>query len=182
MRRPWGWVVFFVVLTGLSVIAVVLPILYNLGQQLRQEGLDEARLRWREKGPADYDLTFNVYVDRDRLPLRHVVIVRGGRVVFSACEGEPVEMSAEANAVMGLPLGGVGRSRAFTVPNLFEHLQRLLDEEQVDRRNFLVAVFDPATGWPRRFIRRLRGTNTREEWNLKLWKPGELDEEAKKYR
>jgi len=33
MRRPWGWVLFFVVLTGLSVIAVVLPIAYNLGQQ-----------------------------------------------------------------------------------------------------------------------------------------------------
>jgi hypothetical protein len=182
MRRPWGWVVFFVVLGGLSLIAVILPILYNLGQQLRQEALDQARTRWQEAGPADYDLTFNVYVDRDRLPLRNVVVVRGGKVVLAACEGEPVETSPEASAAMGLPLGGIGRSRGYTVPRLFDHLQKLLDEEQEDRRNFLVAVFDPATGWPRRFIRRIRGTSTREEWNLKLWKPGELEEQAKRYR
>ena len=144
--------------------------------------LEDAHRRWDEKGPADYDLTFNVYVDRDRQPLRHVVMVRGGVVVFAACEGEPVQFAPELAGVVGLPLAGVGKSRAYTVPLLFDHLRKLLDDEGEDRRNFLIAVFDPQTGWPRRFIRRVRGTPVREEWNLKLWKLGELDEQARRYK
>jgi hypothetical protein len=182
-RRSWGWIVFFVILTALCVVAITLPIVYNLGQQLRQEALDEARLRWREHGPDDYDLTFSVYIDRDRQPLRHLVLVRHGKAVFSTCEGEPVEFSPELSAALGLPLGGVGKSRGFTVPLLFDHLQNLLDEQQESEgKNFLVAVFDPTEGWPRRFVWRIRGTSRREEWNLKVWKPGELEEQAKRRR
>jgi hypothetical protein len=163
-QRSWGWIVFFVVLTALCVVAITLPIVYNLGQQLRQEALDEARLRWREHGPDDYDLTFSVYLDRDRQPQRYRVNVRGGKVTSATFEGEPVE-------------------RAFTVPLLFDHLQKLLDEQQESEgKNFLVAVFDPVEGWPRRFVWRIRGTSQREEWNLKVWKPGELEEQAKRRR
>lgn len=182
-RRSWGWVAFFVVLGVMSVVAVILPIWYNLGQQLRREQLDEARLLWREHGPSDYDLTFNVYVSRERLPSRHVVRVRHGKVVLATCEGEPVEMSPELAAAVGLPLGGAGTSKAFTVPRLFDHIEQLLDEqEESEGKNFLVAVFDPREGWPRRFVWRVRGTDQREEWNLKLWTPGELEEQAKRQR
>jgi hypothetical protein len=37
-----------------------------------------------------------------------------------------------------------------------------------------VAAFDPKDGYPRRFISRVRGTSTREEWNLRLWPAGTL--------
>ncbi|MBY0232916.1 MAG: hypothetical protein K2W96_26840 [Gemmataceae bacterium] len=172
---------FFLVLAAMCVAAIALPIVYNLGQQLTQGQLDEAKARWREKGPEDYDLTFNIYQDRDPKPLRHLVAVRKGEVVFAAVEGVPSHVSPALGAALGLPMGG--KEPAFTVPLVFAHLQAMLDEEAEDgRKNFLVAVFDKETGFPRRFVRRVRRSSTREEWNLKVWKPGELDEEAKRYR
>ena len=56
---------------------------------------------WRERGPADYDLTFNIRFDRDPTRERHVVRVRGGRVVFAACEGEAARPSGPRRVGQG---------------------------------------------------------------------------------
>jgi hypothetical protein len=182
-RRNYGWMIFFVVLTALSVTAVVLPIVYNLGQQLRPEQLDEARLRWRERGPADYDLTFNIRFDRDPIRERHVVRVRGGQVQFAACEGEVLYASPALGGAIGLPFGTTAEPPPWTVERVFDHLAGLLAQQQeTGGKDFLVAVFDPKEGYPRRFVRRIARTSTREEWDLKLWRPGELEQEAGRYR
>jgi hypothetical protein len=164
-----------VLLAGLAVTAMVLPILYNLGQQLRPEQLKEARQLWREAGPADYDLTYSVQYDREPLAERHVVLVRGGRIVWASCEGEVVQVSPAIGALIGLAAGGHGQGGR-DIPAIFAHLEDLLRQEgESKRRNLLVAVFDPKTGWPRRFIRRVSGTSTREEWLLGVWPAGELE-------
>jgi hypothetical protein len=167
------------VLAGLSVVAVVLPIVYNLDQQLRPGQLAAARERWRRAGPADYDLTYSVQYDRERLAQRHVVLVRGGRVAWASCEGEVVCVSPAVGAVVGLA-AGAGTAGGRDVPAIFDHVEALLREEgSPGRRNLLVAVFDPQAGWPRRIIRRVRGTSTREEWNLHVWPAGDLAREAR---
>jgi hypothetical protein len=174
--RTWRWVVFFAVLASLAGLGIVLPIVYNLGQQLRPEQLEAARRLWDEHGPADYDLTFAVTYDRERLAERHIVRVRGGQVVFASCEGELVQLGPALAAAVGLPIGGLGRGTGLGVPGIFDHIEALLRQQSTEgRRNFLVAVFDPHEGYPRRFIYRLRGTRTREEWDVRLWKPGELE-------
>lgn len=176
-QRAWRWAAYFLILAVLVGIAITLPILYNLNQQLRPDQLDAARERWRSQGPRDYDLTFSIQYDREPLAERHVVLVREGRVVMACCEGELVALSPVLGACVGLPGGaapGVGRD----VPAIFAHLQSLLEEEG-SQRNFLVAVFDPQTGWPRRFIRRVRRQSTREEWNLRVWPAGYLEEKAR---
>ncbi|MGL4555689.1 MAG: hypothetical protein ACRC33_31360 [Gemmataceae bacterium] len=182
-RNNYGWLGFFAVLTALSVTAVTLPIVYNLGQQLRPEQLDEARLRWREHGPADYDLTFNVRYDREPTRDRHVIRVRDRRLVVALCEGEVLYASPALGGAIGLPFGSAGEPPAWTVERIFDHVAGLLAEQQAtDGRNFLVAVFDPKEGYPRRFVRRIARTSTREEWDLKLWRPGELEQDARRYR
>ncbi len=178
--RPRRWIVFFVLLAGLAALGVVLPIVYNLGQQLRPEQLAAAKELWGREGPADYDLTYTVQYDREREAERHVVVVRGGRVVWASCEGEVVQVSPAVGAAVGVTAGGTLRGGR-DVPAIFARLEGLLAEEgEAGRRNFLVAVFDPKAGWPRRIIRRVRGTSTREEWNLRVWPAGEVERQARR--
>jgi hypothetical protein len=174
-RRAWRWLVFFGVLFALVLAAVTLPIVYNLGQQLRPDQLDAARQRWQANGPADYDLTFAITYDRERLAERHIVLVRGGKPVFASCEGEVELMAPALAAAVGLPAGGLGQGRALDIPGIFDHIESLLaSESTASRRNFQVAVFDPREGYPRRFIWRIRGTSTREEWDVRVWPAGAL--------
>jgi hypothetical protein len=180
-RRSRAWVAFFVLLLALASVGVAMPILYNLGQQLRPEQLAAARQRWRDHGPADYDLTYQVAYDRDPLAERHIVLVRGGKVVFASCEGEVRYQAPALAAAVGLPAGGLGKGGGLDVPAVFDHIDELLREQgAAARRNFLVAVFDPKDGYPRRFIRRVRGTPAREEWNLRLWPAGALGSGGKR--
>jgi hypothetical protein len=171
----WRWVSFFVLLTVLAAVGVTLPIVYNLNQQLTPEQLRQAQQRWQANGPKDYDLTYAITYDRERLAERHVVLVRGGEVVFESCEGEVVQMAPALSAAVGFPLGGAAEGAGRDVPSIFKHVETLLSEANTaQRRNFIVAVFDPREGYPRRFIRRVRGTKTREEWDVRLWPPGAL--------
>jgi hypothetical protein len=166
--RSRAWVGYVVVLVLLSAVAATVPIVYNLRQQLRPDELEAARQRWRKYGPEDYDLTFAIRYDRERLPERHIVIVRGGNVVLAACEGEIQTLSPALQAMAGLPAGGLSKDKGQDVPAILDHVADLLHEPDANR-NFLVAAFDSADGHPRRIIRRVRGSSTREEWNLRLW-------------
>lgn len=109
---------------------------------------------------------------------RHVVLVRDGRIVWASCEGEVVQLAPPLGALLGVSAGGSNRGGR-DVPAIFAHLDRLMqDQATAKRQNLLVAVFDPKTGWPRRIVHRVRGTSTREEWNLRVWPAGELERKA----
>src|SRR5262245_1791034 len=173
-----AWVGFFLVLAGLAVTGVVVPIVYNLGQQLRPEQLAAAKDRWGREGSAEYDLTYTIQYDREREAERHVVVVREGRIVWASCEGEVVQVSPAVGAAAGVT-AGAGLSGGRDVAAIFARLEELLAEEgESPRRNFLVAVFDPKEGWPRRIVWRVRGTSRREEWNLRVWPAGEVERQA----
>ena len=177
--RSRGWIAFFAGLIVLAVTGVTLPIVYNIGQQLKAEELEAARERWQSSGPADYDLTFSIRYDRDQLAERHIVLVRDGMATFAVCEGEVVHAAPALGSLLGLAGVNAERQRPRDVPAIFRHIEDLLkDQEESDGKNFLVVAFDPKDGHPRRIVRRVRKSSIREEWQFRLWLPGELAAKA----
>src|SRR5262249_41135113 len=88
---------------------------------------------------------------------------------------EVVLLNPAVGFAAGLPARAFpGDGEPHDVEALFAHIERVMREDaEGGRRNFVTAVFDEATGYPRRFVRRERGGDRREEWNLRLWGPGE---------
>jgi hypothetical protein len=168
-RRPW--LPFFAALALLAALAVVVPLLYNLGQQLRPEQLEQARARWRAEGPRDYDLEYTLRQGREEQAERYRVRVRGGRAVFASCDGEVLFLDPSAAAGAGLALVALsaGGGRGYTVEGVFDRIEEVLSQGAgAPRHNFTVAVFDPHDGHPRRFVHRVRGSDEREEWAFRL--------------
>jgi hypothetical protein len=166
-------VAFFVILASLSAVAVVLPIVYNIQQQLRPEQLAQAQELWRQRGPADYKLDYTLMVDRDPSLERYTVLVRRGRIVFAGGAGRIEVLDPDIGALAGPSVRGVvhHEERILDVPGIFDRIGSVLESDpQAGKRNLTVAVFDPVDGHPRRFIHRVRGTNQREEWIIRLYR------------
>ena len=52
---------------------------------------------------------------------------------------------------------------------MFEEIEKQLKEEEGGkRRNFVTAYFDPQLGYPVRYVRRVHGSRSRLEWNVRL--------------
>jgi hypothetical protein len=173
-RRSRRWIGFFVVLGALAVIAIVVPFVYNLSLQLKPEQLAEARRRWQENRPADYDLECLIkrveggVAERDQVCL---VQVRAGRVVFIVDEGEVVYLDPEMAVVAGPAVLGVSlQSPAnYGVPALFDQIEAVLRQRTTgERRDYTKADFDPGDGHPNHFIHRVPRTKERLEWFVKL--------------
>src|SRR5260370_25864130 len=103
-RRPrrGQWLVFFLLLGVLGAVAVIVPIVYNLGLQLKPEGVARARTLWGEKGPRDYDLELMRREDRQENTDEYRVKVRHGQVTSGV--GKRVGLILVDEAV-GLALG-----------------------------------------------------------------------------
>jgi hypothetical protein len=81
---------FFGVLAVLAVVAVSLETWYNLGQQLTPAQLEDARRRWQEHGPRDYDLVSivtQIHGEPDVLEAR----LHQGEVESVTVAGRPLE-------------------------------------------------------------------------------------------
>lgn len=177
--RSRGWLAFFAVLIVLGVAGVMWPLVYNLGQQLKGGDLEQARASWNASGRTDYDLTFSIRYDGDQIAERHIVLVRDGKAAFASCEGEVVHAAPALGALLGLSGFDGERQRPRDMPAIFHHIGNLLkDQDESEGKNFLVAVFDPRDGYPRRFVWRVRRSSKREEWLIRLWLPGELAAKA----
>ena len=160
--RPRAWVWFFVVLAGMSAAAVALPLVYNLSIQLRPEELAAARGRWRANGPRDYDLQYQEKITEngEQTESNWSVEIRGGRVTAATCDGRALRAGDYPN---------------LTVEGEFAEIERglQLDLAQGARRNYATAAFDLHDGHPVHYVRRVRGSGDRLEWNVNLFKPGE---------
>ena len=62
-----------------------------------------------------------------------------------------------------------------TVEGQFAEIERglQLDQAEAVRRNYATAAFDLRDGHPTHYVRRVRGSGDRLEWNVNLFKPGE---------
>src|SRR5262245_47338849 len=91
--RSWVW--FFAALAVLAIAAVAINWTYNARQQLTPEQLAAAEERWKQHGPADYDLEVEKIISgaasdaavRDRITVR----VRRGQVVAAELNGAELE-------------------------------------------------------------------------------------------
>ena len=168
------WVYFFVVLTTLGVVALVLPFLYNLRIQLKPEELAAARGKWQANGPRDYDLDLMRREDRQEAADEYHIKVRDGRVTSVVGRAEGILLIDET---VGLALGPCIRANPppdnmppCTVEEMFDEMERRLkrDVDSAGRRNYATAQFDTRDGHPHRYVHRVAGTKQRLEWIVKL--------------
>jgi hypothetical protein len=165
---------FFVVLVGMASVAIVLPIVYNLGLQLKPGDVAEARRKWQENGPRDYDLELMRRVDQSETPDEYRIKVRGGRVTSVVGKADGILLIDET---VGLALGPWIRAKSppdnmppCTVDEMLDEIQSRArrDAESTGRRNFATASFDSRDGHPHRYVHRVAGTKQRLEWIVKL--------------
>ena len=172
-RRSRRWIGFFVILSGLAVVAIVVPIVFNLSIQLRPEQLAVARQRWQENTPLNYDLEYLIKTtQRDREDeSSYLVQVRSGRVVLVLCNDDLayLDPSLALVAGLGVPALSSENPRQFAVLALFDKIEAALRQDEMSgRRNFATAQFDPKDGHPFHYVHRIRGTKERVEWNIKI--------------
>ncbi|MBI1918403.1 MAG: hypothetical protein HYS12_27245 [Planctomycetes bacterium] len=161
-RSPrWAW--YFGVLLVLGVIAVAVPLVYNLKAQLTPEQLEAARALWKENGPADYELLYQERIDAGPVETFRVEVRRDKVSVWRREGGK------EKNLEELTP----SQRQAYTVPGLFERMERFLEEDRAaSRRNYVTAAFDAKDGHPVRYVRRVSGTQERLEWVVEMLQPG----------
>jgi hypothetical protein len=174
MRRRWLW--FYVSLSVLAVIALVIPIVYNLHVQLTQEQLDAARQRWQAHGTPDYNLLYSARFDSDPAADEYWVKVRGGKPVEVVCNGQVLRFDDAAGLGLGLVIGVLQPEDVSdqTVEGFFRHIEEWLrkDAGSTGRRNYATASFDVRDGHPIRYVRRIAGTRKRLEWQIRLIRVG----------
>lgn len=173
-RRSRLWIGFFLVLGVLAGIAIVVPFVYNLSLQLQPNQLVEARRRWQENRPTDYDLKCLVkrleggVAERDQ---EFLVQVRAGRVVVIVDEGEVVYLDPALAFVAGPAVQGVSSEDPghYGVAALFDEIETALRQRATEeRRYYIKADFDSRDGHPNHYVRRLPRTKERVEWFVKL--------------
>jgi len=159
--RNSAW--FFLFLIVLTAAAILIPYAYNVRHLLSREQVRAAMERWKENGPADYELFWREKVEeKDQEPgeALYRIKVRGGKAVEVRLDGELLDLER---------LSAEGRE-SFTVPGLLRRIEKDLDADlnSGKRRNYLRAHFDPKTGCPFRYVRRMRENRSRLEWTIKL--------------
>lgn len=177
-RRPRQWIGFFVVLTVLAAIAVVVPLVYNLNVQLRPEQLLQARQRWREHEVQNYDLEYivklqNQTVQEDRTCL---IRVRSRQVVLIVENGEVIYLNPSLAGIAGLGVPALSQAtpEKYVVAALFNEIEAALHrDESSGRRNFVSAQFDPKDGHPQHYVHRDRSSKERVEWHIRFTKMNE---------
>ncbi len=160
--RRWVW--YFLILAVMSAAAIILPIIYNLSLQLRPEELAAARQRWRANGPRDYDLQFQEKITEhgESSDSEWYVKVRDGKVTAVTCDGEVLPAADYPDLTVAGQLAVIEKG-----------LQ--LDLAEGVRRNYATAAFDLHDGHPTHYVRRVRGSGDRLEWNVNLKKPAQAD-------
>jgi hypothetical protein len=150
--RRWVWV--FVALGVLALLAVVIPLVYNLRQQFRPEQLAEARQKWSAHRPPSYRLEYTVHREGD--PDETVVVeVRQGVVARAVRNGREVPAGEQAR---------------YGMEALFEMTERYYEEDHGPggRRTFARAVFDERDGHLVQYVRRVSGSHERMEVDVRL--------------
>ncbi|MFL5241517.1 MAG: DUF6174 domain-containing protein [Gemmataceae bacterium] len=160
--RKSGWIWFFLFLAVTGSLAIAIPLVYNVQQQLRPEQLSAARRLWQEKAPANYDLEYQVRRQfatdsEDHLPdlERFRLEVRGGEIISIKKDGEPLPPSEGSH---------------HSVDALFDLMERNLemDDKSQGPRNFAHAQFDKSDGHPTVYVHRVMGSRQRLQIIIQL--------------
>ena len=144
------WIPFFLALIVLSLTAVITLIVYNLRQQLKLEQLVAARQLWADKGLPSYQLVYTLKKGTDPKAETYVVRVRSGQVVSVSLDGRPLAKRLLSH---------------YGMEAMFDHIREFLDQDAKpgQPRTFARAIFDPANGALRWYVRRVMGGGQRLE-------------------
>jgi hypothetical protein len=139
--KPRRWIWFFVILALLAATAMAIPLWYNSSRQLTAEQLADARARWKENGPRDYDFryTTNKSTGKEEFKVR----VRDNKV--RSVTRNNVELEERLY-------------RYHDMPALFGFIEEFLKQDTEEarttgRRVFTIADFDARDGHLLRYIR-----------------------------
>jgi hypothetical protein len=162
----------------MAAAAVVTPFVYNLSLQVTPEQFAAAKAKWEANRPPDYDLKYEEKITQngETETYEWKVEVRSGRVVTAVCNGRPLYPDPDAGLAAGP--GAVAASgpvfQQLSVDGKFARIEEELEKDVAEgqRRNYAMAVFDDRDGHPLRYIRRVKGTGERLEWNVRLTPPG----------
>lgn len=173
-RRSRRWIGFFVVLAILAVVAVVVPLLYNLRIQLRPEQLAEARQRWRANALTDYNMEFLSQNRRDGQEERshYRTLVRSGRVVavIDLDQGEVIYLDPSLMMVAGTAASALSSDdpSRYDMPALFDEIETALRQSATaERHSYIKADFDK-DGHLSHYVHYDPHTKDRIEWFVKL--------------
>jgi hypothetical protein len=149
-QRAWIW--FFAVLSVLTLTAICLQVWYNVRNQLTQEQLTRARDLWNAKGPADYDMTYEI--KKMDATETYDVKVRSRRAISVTRDGQPLEERL---------------FRYSEMPSLFGFIEEFLEQDHQpgQPRTFAVANFDPTDGHLLRYVRSVMSKRERQEITVK---------------
>jgi len=172
MKR--NWVYYWLILAALGIVAIAVPIAYNLKVQLTLDQLIRARQLWANHAPGKYQLLVMIRYDDNPASEELHLWVEDGKVVQIFRNDEPLSF----HQAMGLVVGGIVLARerfdfqGQTVEGLFARMEKQLKADEADsagnRRNYSTAVFDPVNGHPVRYVHRVSGTRQRQEWLIRL--------------
>ncbi|MCS7014757.1 MAG: hypothetical protein NZM42_01395 [Gemmatales bacterium] len=136
---------------GLAIFAVSIGIIwYRSRYPLSATRLDQARQLWREHGPVSYNLLITI---EGRMPGTYWVEVRKGQVVRAV--QRPSQHQEVDLLTVVLPDGRVLRRDGleWTVPGLFDWLERDLERDRAGTSSYTYLRFDPRDGHPIEYVR-----------------------------
>jgi hypothetical protein len=155
-RRSARWVWFFAILGAMLVGGVSTEIWFNVNQQLQPEQLSAARQHWREMGPRDYRLIYEVKDEVSPelaapVPLKYAVEVHDGKVTF-------VDKPSGKFSTFG------------SMDELFDFVERILQDDiaQGGKRPFIVARFQKSDGHIVHYVRSVSSRHERLEIRVEL--------------
>jgi hypothetical protein len=158
--RKTGWIWFFLFLALMGGLAIAIPLVYNVQQQLRPEQLSAARRLWQEKAPADYDLEYQVRRQSDEDSEKqepefenYHMEVRNGRIVSILNKVTGDVLTSKELIV----------TKDFFTDGLFDLMELNLeaDSKSTGIRNFSHAQFDKSDGHPTIYVHRIMGSRQR---------------------
>lgn len=166
-RIPRGrrWIWFFVVLVLLTLAAIFIETWYNPTVPLTPALLAEARAKWNEYGPRDYDMDYTI--KRLESPDRFHVQVRNGKAV-SVIMNDKIALGSDQYSF-------------YTMPALFGFIADFLEQDSQPGkpRTFTNVLFDPVDGHLIHYVRSVAVRRERQEISVRL-QPVPANREAKR--
>ncbi len=157
----------------------MVPLVYNLWQQLQPEPVEQARERWKQNGPRDYDLMWEEKLNEDPHPTQYLAVVRDGKVWLVQIDHDVLladELATPLGCAVGTSVVRLAAERhpqreltGYTVESLFRTIDdNLKKNADSGGNNFATATFDRQDGHPLHYVYRDKRARQRLEWNIKL--------------
>jgi len=159
-----NWVIVFVVLAILGLLAVGINWAYNAGEPLTPEKLKVAEDKWERNRPPNYDLKITVnktYASSDGATGTQVdkyrLKVRSGQIVDFTLNGQPPQPVLDEKGERNLAREREIRE-GFDIDGLFDSIEEFMEmDRRDDRKTFIRARFDKTDGHVIQFTRQYQG-------------------------